>query len=145
MPEDVVEDVGLGKVVDLRPGTDDDGGGEPPLRQQHKELVRGDEAVDRHGVPPGARLQPGVGLGEVGHPVRAEADGFRSLQEDAAAGAPQLPHPLLVQDAPHRMVLRGVRRPLLLDEDGGVDGGFGCCDGVQHGFSSGYGYKKSGP
>jgi hypothetical protein len=114
--EDVVEDVRLGEVVQLRFRADDHGRRKPTLSQAFEELPGRNEARHRDRVPPRPRSQSGVHIGEVGHLMRAQPDRLGAVEKHPAAGVAQGSHPPLVQDPPYLVILVRVVAPHLTDE-----------------------------
>ena len=70
MAEDIVEDVGLGEVVELLARADLERRGEAPLLEASKELRGRNEPADADRGPSGARAKPGVHIREIRDTVR---------------------------------------------------------------------------
>ncbi len=124
MAEDVVKDVGFGQVLELLARPHDDGGRKASLGKTPEEVRSGNEAGDRHGVPPGERVEALVHEAQVRHRVLLQSDARGALEKQPAARALQLAHATGVQQRPHLVILRCIGIPLLRREEVacGLDG-----------------------
>jgi len=115
MTEHIVDDVRLGQVVHARPRSHRDRGRELALREEREETLR--RQIARHAVarPAGVGQQVRVDLAQVRHLFAVQVDDVRALEEHIRPRTRQMLHPLLVQDAPHLVVLGGVLVPVLGD------------------------------
>ena len=98
--EDVVEDVGLGRVFERVAAAQPGGGGKLTRGEHLEEGVGRQKAADRRGVPAGAWAEALVDLGEIGDGVFAQADLVEAVEillagvlarAEACGGAPVRP------------------------------------------------------
>ena len=116
--EDIVEDIRLGNVGERFPAPQPGGGGKLPGRQHGKERVGRKKAADGGSAPATSRPKPLIHIGQVGNQIGSEANLLKALQIFLASMCLDLGHPAAHQIRPGRMLLRGVGRPILLDQEG---------------------------
>ena len=116
MPEDVVKNVGLLQIIELRAATDERPGREFPVGQQLEERPRRDETGDCDNLPAGQTPEPGIHPLEIGHAFGADAERFQPVQifaADMPFKGLALP---LEQHPPDGMVLDAIALPGLVDD-----------------------------
>src|SRR5690349_3678204 len=118
--KNVVEDVGLGQVIELLALPNGDRGGKFSERKALKERFRRDIAVNRYRFPSRRRSESPIDFGEVRNRFLLQANRIGALEENAAAVRPQLLHAALVKHPPNFVVLLRVGVPILLDENGAI-------------------------
>ena len=116
MSKHIVEDVGLGQVIQTFQRTDHNGGGEPSRGQAGEERFGGDVARNWNRVPAGTRLEPSVQLLNVGDAVGFEANRFGAIQIHLRSPFGEVRHLLGVELAPCFLVVLGVAVVSLVDE-----------------------------
>src|SRR3954464_8280743 len=120
MAKDIVENVGLGQIVELLAFSDGDSRREFPQRQTLKKSLGGYVPVNGDRFPTRWRREASVYLGQVRHRLLFQADGVSAPEENSAAVLSQLLHAALVQDPPHLVIVGGVGTPVLTDKNGGI-------------------------
>ena len=116
MAENVVEQVGLLEIIELREAADEIAHRKHPLGQHREEDQVGHQPRHRHRAPPGPRFQLGVQLGQVGNPRLRQMEQIEPVEkrrDDALAQRRDLP---FEQDIPHAVVLAGKVLPALRDD-----------------------------
>ena len=122
VPEDVMEDVGLGGVFERVAAAQPGGSGKLARGEHLEEGVGRQEAADGRGVPAGAWTEALVDLGEIGDGVFAQANLFEAVEIFLAGVLAELRHAAAHEFSPDSVLLGCVSRPVLLDEVGFGDG-----------------------
>ena len=116
MAEDVVEDVGLLEIVELRAAADECPGRKLPVGQHLEKWPRWDEAGDGDHLPAGQTLERGVHALEIGDGFGADAERLQTVQILATYMAFKGLALALEQDPPGGVVLGAVALPGLVDD-----------------------------
>lgn len=120
VPEHVVEDVGLGEIIDGFLGTNDDGRRETPFREAREEGFRREVARDRSALPARQLSQESIDRVfpfEVGDVITHELDGAGAVEIDVGSAVREEVHLAVVQRLPGFLVLLGVAVVALGDEE----------------------------
>jgi len=117
--EDVMEDVGFGKILELFHIANDGGGGKAAVGEALEKKMSVKEAVDGDGGPSGERLQALVHESEVRDGGGLKTDGARAGEKFMAGDFLKYTHATLEQKLPDRMLTSGVGGPVLRDEVAG--------------------------
>lgn len=108
MAEQVVEQVGLGQVVQLLGLAQPPGDGEPAMDQQVEKYVFVDQAIAWYQLPARSLLQAGGDVGKPWHMVRGQAQRVQACQVARVCTAFQEGALALEQRGPRCLVLIGV-------------------------------------
>ena len=112
---DVVENIGLGQVIQLVGTADGDGGGEGAVAEAIEEDKRRDVAADGLGLKSGQWLQETIDIFQARDAIRIQAQRMDALQEMlVGVTIPAWKH-ARVQLAPSLVILVGVQLVRLLD------------------------------
>lgn len=121
MPEQVMEQVRFGDVVDLLGAADPPGHREAPVGQMLEEIQLRQQALHADQGPAGGRLQHRIERIEARNVGLAHAHCILCLQEFVAGAVHQQRALAAIQGAPGGVVVGAVALPRLLDHGGGVD------------------------
>ena len=116
--EHVVEDVGLGNVIERSRRTDRHRSREAAPGERLEEQLRLQESFDGHRPPAGLGFETGVHLVEVRDAVALQSDHFDPLEEGAGCVLLKVLHAAVVERLPDAMVFLRVARPILADVEG---------------------------
>src|SRR6266550_5635461 len=117
VPEHIVEDVRLRKVVELLALPDRNRGREFPQRQALKERLCRYVAVYGHCFPTCRRRQTAVYFRQVRYGFPFQSNSVSALEKDLAAVLSQLSHAALVEHSPNFVIISSVGARVLLDEN----------------------------
>jgi hypothetical protein len=118
VPENVVEDVRFGDVIERIARADRYGGREATPRERLEEQLRLEKALYRHGTPAGLGFETRIHLVEVRDAVALEADHFDPFKECSRRVLFEVLHAAVVERLPNAVVIGRVARPILADVEG---------------------------
>ncbi|KAH2808393.1 hypothetical protein KXV85_006017, partial [Aspergillus fumigatus] len=115
MAEDIMEDVGFFKIVDMSGRANEAPGDKAPIGEMIKEDLVGHEAGHRDHLPARGIHQSGVEFDKIGNPRFRQAQNVQPFEKGRSHTTGQKPRLALEQVVPHRMFVIAVTRPFLRD------------------------------